>query len=462
MSAYTGPCGGLTAVPHRAQPVTSSEPGINYIDSDEDSEDSTPADGTSLAARLARLHYPRQRLAGNLTLPTWVPLSPPVPYERWYRIRQGDLARCKAQTLPARRCFSDHRLDDEDEMLQTMMTSLCSTNSDSLPNLGGPAVGGRNAASMDELGPSSLEEFGPVSLDGDVRDLGEVVTPTAEPRSEPGSPTGLRAGQRRTVNGAGSLEGSISPSRVGDCPTPTNTTETQPHPQQPFPKLSPSGVPRPNGLCRLDAAGNGRVENSASQLEDAGLGSSVGNVHGLTLNSPGRIGSFVSWDRGEEVDSGCVTGDMSGLAEAGDLSAERIGDEGRDRVAAGCEGEVEVRQEAVSCQEKGAEVSRRTASPLQSTVDPTSVRPLPAHKAFSSPGSPVAPAATSTPIHTAPVPVPAATSTPPRPRRREDTEADSGSDADSAAGQQPADSASSRLPPYHRYTKAGKTCTQVG
>ncbi|KAF0291171.1 PP2C-like domain-containing protein [Amphibalanus amphitrite] len=49
VAAYTGPAGGLTAVPHRAQPVTSSEPGINYIDSDDESEEEpAPADDECL------------------------------------------------------------------------------------------------------------------------------------------------------------------------------------------------------------------------------------------------------------------------------------------------------------------------------------------------------------------------------------------------------------------------------
>ncbi|XP_037087076.1 PP2C-like domain-containing protein CG9801 [Pollicipes pollicipes] len=47
-AAYTGPAGGLTAVAHRPQPVTSHEPGINYIDSDESSADEAPADDECL------------------------------------------------------------------------------------------------------------------------------------------------------------------------------------------------------------------------------------------------------------------------------------------------------------------------------------------------------------------------------------------------------------------------------
>ena len=456
IAAYTGPSGGLTAVPHRAQPVTSTDPGINYIDSDDDSEEAAPAaDGTSLAARLARLHYPRQRLAGNLTLPTWVPRSPPVPYERWYRIRQGDLARCKAQTLPARRCFSDHRLDDEEEMLQTMMTSLCSTNSDSLPNLGGPAaVGARSAASMDELGPSSLEEFGPVSLDDAV---GEAVTPTAEPGSGPGSPAGVSGSEGWTVNGAGAVEGSTSPGRAEDCVTPTNTADAH----ESSPKREPKSRSQSNGPCE-SARGDGGVgagEGSSSRLDDGGLGSSCSNVQGTELESPGRTGSFVSWQGGAEADSGCLTGDQSVLAEA-----EAGGDGGQGGAVAGPQGSGEARQPAVGRSGDGAggrtgDGCGRTTAPVHSAADPTTGRPLPEREAFCPPGSPTAPAATSTPIRAAApaaAPAPAAVSTPPGVRRGK-PDGDSSSDADSASDQR-ADDSCSRLPPYHRYTKSGKMC----
>ncbi|XP_043247655.1 PP2C-like domain-containing protein CG9801 [Amphibalanus amphitrite] len=437
VAAYTGPAGGLTAVPHRAQPVTSSEPGINYIDSDDESEEEpAPADGTSLAARLARLHYPRQRLAGNLTLPTWVPRSPPVPYERWYRIRQGDLARCKAQTLPARRCFSDHRLDEEEELLQTMMTSLCSTNSDSLPNLGGPPAAGRAAASLDDLGPSSLEEFGPVSV--------EAATPTAAtPVSAPGSPGGEDG---RTVNGEDAARERSSPTgRSSDeCPTPTNATEELK--SSPDRELKDSS--QPNGLPVADEDGGVAGEGSVSQL-DGGLGSSCSQIPTSELGSPARSASFISFERGSEVDSGCVTGDRSAIdpvqTGSGEVSTGRVGEEGRDTAAPGAPTET-AEQPADSGTAQGGDTAPKGDLPSSGS---SAGRPVPERTAFCPSGSPAAPAATSTPIHSAGGP--AAVSTPPRDRRGEPD--GRSSDSESGPDRPAAEPCGAHLLGYQRYTR---------